>query len=155
RKFVFPGQAVFGESKAHTRMRGARPSVIFREGASFNEAEFALDAVFDWALFERAAAFNATHFCEIARFDQCVFSGTAWFHRAQFDGELWMGQGKFKGYTDFYRTAFKHQSSFYGIQSAGVFTLDSATFHAIPDFTQASFQGTPRIDNVAIPAMDF
>jgi hypothetical protein len=43
----------------------------------------------------------------------------------------------------------------YGVQSDGVFTLNSATFRATPDFTQASFQGTPRIDNASIPPIEF
>ncbi len=116
---------------------------------------FLLDAVFDWAHFEGSVGFAATHFRDIARFDQCVFSGTTWFHHALFDNDVWMGQVKFRGYTDFYKAKFDQQSSFYGIQSDGAFILNAVFFRTIPDFTQASFQGTPRIDSAIIPPMEF
>jgi hypothetical protein len=158
RGFIFPGQAIFGESKGYTpyTMRKApKPCVTFLDGARFDQAIFHLDAVFDWALFQGSVGFGSAHFCEIARFDQCVFAGTTWFHHAVFRSDLWMGQVKFKGYADFSDAIFKGPSSFYAAQSEGAFILNGASFEEIPDFTQARFQGTPRIDSKVIPPMPF
>jgi hypothetical protein len=156
--FIFPGHAIFGLSKTHTlyaRRADPKPTPLFPAGARFNHATFHLDAVFDWVLFEGAAGFDHAHFCDIARFNQCVFGGTTWFDHAVFEDDLWLGQVKFKAYTDFSDANFKGRTSFYAIQSEGAFLLHNATFRTVPDFTQARFQGTPRIDGNSIPLMNF
>lgn len=66
--FIFPGHAIFGESKRLTKDRTKRPSVVFCQGAEFKGAEFQLDAIFDWSQFERAAGFSNVRFLDIARF---------------------------------------------------------------------------------------
>jgi hypothetical protein len=153
--FIFPGYAIFGESKRLTKNRATRPSVIFKQGVEFGRARFHLDAIFDWSVFSRAAGFSDVIFFDIARFDQCVFEGTAWFHRTEFRGEVWMGQVKFRGYTDFNRAKFDQRCSFRGSESEGSFILDATEFKALPEFTQATFQGAPRIDDIRWPKIDF
>jgi len=155
REFLFPGQSIFGESKKYTKNRIARPSVVFRQGVEFGGSTFFWDAVFDWCHFERAAGFSNVTFCDVARFDQCLFSGTAWFRHINFKGDVWMGQVKFKGYTDFRASQFGGVVSFYGALSEGAFILDLVQFSEAPDFTQATFQGTPKLDRVQIPDIVF
>jgi hypothetical protein len=155
--FIFPGQAIFGESQKYslyTRRTSPKTPTTFLGGARFNSAIFHLDAVFDWAVFHTTAGFDHAHFYDIARFNQCVFEAITWFHHAIFEDDLWMGQVKFKAYTDFSEAQFR-RSSFYAIQSEGAFLLTDTFFHTVPDFTQARFQGIPRIDGNVIPSMKF
>jgi hypothetical protein len=156
--FIFPGQAFFGESRKYTRhsnKRPEKPSVIFHDGANFDNAKFHLDAVFDWAEFKASAVFRNVEFLDIVRFDQCIFEGTVWFVSAKFHSDAWMGQTKLKGYSDFTASGFSKQCSYSGMQSGGSFILNGATFQEMPDFTQSSFQGVPRIDSAVFPQLPF
>jgi hypothetical protein len=153
--FIFPGQALFGDSARYTRTAAIRNPTTFAAGARFTEAVFHMDAVFDWSEFNQAAGFRNAEFRGIARFDDCKFKGTAWFFGTRFFDDVWFGQCKFGGFTNFSKARFDGVTSFSAARSDGAFTLGEATFAKLPDLVQTSFRETPRLDNVSLPAAAF
>src|SRR5215469_9146797 len=144
RGFIFPGQALFGESASYRRPGGTRHSTIFNGNARFSEAVFHMDAVFDWAEFGQGAGFRDAQFRGVARFDECKFGDTAWFFRTVFLDDVWFGQCTFRGFLNLQSATFERIASFSGTKCEGAISLNEASFKRVADFTQTSFLEAPR-----------
>jgi hypothetical protein len=76
-----------------------------------------------------------------------MFMGRAAFENATFEGVARFGQASFHGATSFERARFLGPASFEAILSDRAFSLASADFRQVPDFIQAHFAESPRLDN--------
>lgn len=123
--------------------------------ATFTKAAFSGEAWFKEATFSGNAVFNEATFSGDVSFDKAKFSGGAWFNKATFSGDTWFEESGFGGYTQFNDARFEKVGGFRAIDSKSFFSLDGATFLAVPDFIQAHFAEAPRLDNTRIQPWRF
>ena len=158
-KATFKGEAGFGE-------------VTFEKYAGFGEATFEGDAIFREATFKGHTGFGEATFEGEAGFREATFEGEAGFREATFKGRAGFREATFKGHAGFeevtfegdamfwlstfehpaifYNAAFRADAGFQAVQGSSVFTMTDAEFLDVPDFQQATFVESPRLDNAQI-----
>lgn len=166
----FTGDAGFDGAKFsdNTWFDGAKFSgdaqfdwATFTGGAGFDEATFGGAVGFQWATFRAArfyrakftgnAGFSGATFRGNARFSGAKFTGTARFSGATFTGKVNFSQADFERQADFSYALFSTSANFEAILSKRAFSLADAEFTTeIPNFNQANFAESPRVDNVKI-----
>ena len=157
--FVFPDHAWFSEA---TFSGDARfNEAVFLGDAWFSEATFSGDARFNEAVFSDIVWFNKATFSDGAWFSEAAFSGDAMFNEttfsgdaifseATFSGDAWFLQAVFGGFALFADTRFEKVADFRAINGKSFFSLNGATFLAVPHFIQAHFAEAPRLDDSRI-----
>jgi|GEM_PF-6934008 len=155
------------ESEVHFR------EVQFGSKASFTKANFGDEVDFRFAKFESEVHFRKVQFSRNVNFTKVYFKDQVYFLESQFKGEtnFWLAQ--FDGEVDFRRTKFeevavfrevdfkrhvdfalaKFESTvdFEAILVKRAFSLAGVKFNSnIPNFTQANFSESPRLDNVKV-----
>ena len=148
--FVFPGVALFGDNTLVVDNRSPFRSTIFHEEVRFRFTVFCLDAIFDCVTFLEKSRFSSAVFRGDASFGEALFEKSASFYNAKFEKEVWFGQTRFLSYSTFAKARFRSSPAFPGITSRSSFDLTYAAFEVLPDFTQANFSETPRLDSLIL-----
>ena len=145
---TFTGEAWFGGATftAPARFREA----TFTDNVWFDGSIFRDYAWFEGATFAGEAGFVGATFTGSARFDGATFTGKARFGKATFTGEALFLQAIFGGYAAFENAKFERSANFRAFEAKRMFSLDGATFLAVPDFIQAHFAEAPRLDDSRI-----
>lgn len=149
-------------------------NTTFQNEADFHDTVFNDDALFNGTKFISQVEFENATIKGNAKFNNTEFNGDVWFNstkvigKAQFDGANFKGFTSFDNVvfcgdtvfsttdwndtTTFENTSFFAASNFTAIHSKRAFNLDNTIFHTqIPQFTQAHFSESPRLDNLKLP----
>lgn len=143
-KSKFEGSAEFSSAQFHREARFRRSE--FSSTADFDSVKFRATAAFSNSKFDAIAHFSNSTFEGQAEFNYVSFASTARFSRASFHNTADFDLAVFKGYTDFGRSAFSRSATFIAIKGESYFTLEDAAFTDVPDFQQAHFAESPRLD---------
>ncbi|MBO6549041.1 MAG: pentapeptide repeat-containing protein [Rhizobiales bacterium] len=168
---IFIGSAYFNEAKfiSNVSFRG----VIFEHGMQFSKVRFKGVSIFkkavteDNAFFGNARFFKSADFSEIvfkrraffgdvvfkskAIFHKSVFLGDAYFHKICVSGNAHFSNADFEKNLYFAHSQFKSSTNFEAILVKRSFNLEKANFiFNIPDFSQANFAESPRLDNIQL-----
>ncbi|MGI9421917.1 MAG: pentapeptide repeat-containing protein [Hyphomicrobiaceae bacterium] len=156
---LFEGNSSFSGAKfkAHASFRHAK----FKKDAAFNRAKYVGDVDFDFARFFDRAEFYRADFQDLASFINVRIAGAAVFTSAEFQGGAGFAgaifhravrfvTATFAGMTVFERASFNDIAQFVAIKSDRAFSLQAAEFHHVPDFNQADFAESPRLDDCHI-----
>ncbi len=130
-------------------------SSTFRGEANFMGATFANDAYFNGTFFESGAYFNSAQFqCE-AQFNSSTINGTATFRNASFMSDASFAHATCNSCVDFSQASFHSACSFTALHSVRAINLAGASFTSqVPQFTQAHFTESPRLDHLHLPMVD-
>lgn len=134
----------------------------FEKSVCFNDARFESIANFSETKFYDSSEFNDVEFSEFVNCYGAIFKGTSDFSVAKFNsnvdfwGARFIGASiftevDFKSRINFNNTKFENRADFEAIQSKRAFNLAAAKFTSnIPNFTQANFTESPRLDHVTV-----
>ena len=174
--FLFPGEALFVGTvfSNETWFEGAKfhgdawfgesafgGSCSFGEHGEHGVTEFFRDAWFGGAKFGSEGfkveytVFNNVRFHGPARFRPTLFNKVVWFEDAEFRALAWFPQSNFRDYTSFAGTRFRGDAVFGAMRSERSFDMAGTTFDHLPDFVEAHFTESPRLDNARFPRVGF
>lgn len=145
----------------------------FKEISIFNDAKFYKNTKFLETKFLKDTDFLNCRFYEEANFFKCEFVGegnfkeniihgfcdfgqskfirTSDFSNAKFEGPVCFQKVNFESHSDFSLSRFLDVTDFEAIQAKRGFNLAEAEFTSnIPNFTQANFTESPRLDHIEI-----
>ena len=123
----------------------------FQGVAYFTSAEFHGVAYFRSAEFHGVADFRSAEFHGETDFTSAEFHGVAYFTSAKFQGVAYFGLVDFERHANFSKAKFEKQTDFEAILVKRAFSLADAEFTTdIPNFTQANFAESPRLDNIKV-----
>lgn len=146
-------------------------NVDFNKQAYFENAKFFKEIIFDEFKFDKFVFLNEVKFFDDVNFSNGIFNDFVDFANVVFEGSSHFGETKFNrstnftksrfhkkvffnlaefnGYTTFEDVKFKSNTSFLAIKSTSHFSLENCEFNNdIPNFIQASFTESPRLDNI-------
>lgn len=141
----FSGNVQFGGAKFNSRATFREST--FNGNALFGSAKFSDEVSFSDAKFGIYTSFRGSIFIGNAWFDNAIFSNEVYFENASFSGNARFTRTLFEGFTSFNETSFENRSSFIAIKGQSYFSFKDATFHLVPDFTQAHFIEAPQFDD--------
>lgn len=144
----FDGNANF--SNVHFLQSADFGSATLGGGISFYGAEFFGNAGFVSTSFDGFAWFHQTKFRKLVSFVDSRFKEGADFNASSFLGAAGFRHAAFEGPATFEETNFKNSVDFYAIQSRSAFSLAGTRFARVPDFIQADFRTSPRLDNIIV-----
>ncbi len=149
-KVRFAGAAHFDQTQfsGETDFKSAQ----FCGDASFSKAQFSGNVDFGNARFAQNVSFVGAEFARHAVFTQAGFDSDAFFSNARFRDTANFRLAAFPGFATFEGAHFQAPSNFNAILCGRAFDLNSAAFDHVPDFIQAHFQETPRLDNLSVRA---
>ena len=136
--------------------------VAFKEGVNFADASFKKKVNFSSAVFKNEADFSSskfegdaeffdTEFHWSAQFHNSIFQQDANFHLSRFFNWANFRQVDFERHANFSEAEFKYRPDFQAILSKRAFSLRNTIFNSnIPNFTQANFAESPRLDHIEI-----
>ncbi|GAA6213218.1 hypothetical protein NBRC116602_29590 [Hyphomicrobiales bacterium 4NK60-0047b] len=148
-------------------------NVAFNKQAHFENAKFFKEIIFDEFKFDKFVFLNEVKFFDDVKFSNGIFNDFVDFADVIFEGSSNFGETKFNrnsnftkskfhkevlfnlaefnGYTAFEDVNFKSNASFLAIKSTSHFSLESCKFNSgIPNFLQANFAESPRLDNIEL-----
>lgn len=119
---------------------------VFVGDATFTDCEFNSFAIFDDAKFEGNALFNNSRFCKRASFWRTEFEDVSGFRDVQFKtDEVLFESAVFHNSAWFVGARFNSKASlFHGTQFRGPVDFSRSSFHAAPEFTEASAKPSRR-----------
>jgi uncharacterized protein YjbI with pentapeptide repeats len=149
RSAKFRGGANFGSAEFHGEAYFI--SAEFHWDADFGSAEFHGGANFISAEFQGEAYFISAKFRGGANFGSAEFHWDADFRSAKFRGEANFGLVDFERHANFSKTKFNKAANFEAILVKRAFSLADAEFKSrIPNYTQANFAESPRLDHIEV-----
>lgn len=136
--------------------------VTFKEGVNFTDASFKKKVNFSSTVFKNEADFSSSKFEGGAEFFDTEFHWSAQFHNSIFQQDAnfylssffhWVNfrQVDFERHAIFSEAKFKYSADFQAISSKRAFSLRDTIFTSnIPNFIQANFAESPRLDHIEI-----
>lgn len=135
---------------------------VFKEGVNFTDVSFKKKVDYSSVSFEDQVIFSSfnvkgeanffdTKFESWAQFHNAVFEKDANFYQSVFENQANFRQVDFKKHANFTEVVFNYSADFQAILSKRAFSLRDAKFASvIPNFTQANFAESPRLDNIQL-----
>jgi len=162
--FIFPGSCDFFGTRFFVPVYFSR--ALFYGSGGFRRSYFFDPVDFDNAKFKSHAWFSRTKFCEQANFSSAEFMGLARFAGAYFQDiavflntkfhNAWFLSVIFTGRAEFNGSVFYSDADFIACQSGRAFLLSRVAFvEQPPNFTQATFNQAPDLDDVKFPLPSF
>ncbi len=153
-------------------------NINFSDNACFNETSFKEEAFFYKTLFSENvwckkatfhnktsfykikvsgnARFKNTIFLELVSFDGASFEGTANYENVHFNKNASFVETTFGGPVSLLGTHFLSEAFFFGVNTERGFDTASANFkNNVPNFIQANFKKSPRLDHIKVPIIGF
>lgn len=136
--------------------------ITFKDGVNFTDASFKKKVNFSSAVFKNEADFSSSKFEGDAEFFDTEFHWSAQFHNSIFQKDAnfylssffhWVNfrQVDFERHANFSEAKFKCSADFQAILSKRAFSLRDTIFTSnIPNFIQANFAESPRLDHVKV-----
>jgi hypothetical protein len=135
----------------------------FQGYADFRFVTFKRSAYFDSATFKGNAIFQSTTFQGNANFQSAAIGGRALFGGQTFANDVSFNSAKFGPLSradfslatfeqalQFDHAVFEGEADFNAVWGKRTFSMARAHFKGVPDFIQAHFEETPRLDNVVV-----
>lgn len=145
----FKGISVFNDAKFYknTKFRETK----YLKDTDFTNCHFYEDVEFFKCEFHGEGNFQYNTFGGYCDYGQSKFIGTSDFSNANFEGPVCFQKVDFESHSDFSISSFSDVTDFEAILVKRAFSLADAEFtSSIPNFTQANFAESPRLDNVQI-----
>ncbi len=145
----FYGRTVFSSAKFISSANFS--SAEFKGVADFSSAKFKGAANFSSAEFKAVAGFISAEFKDGAEFSLVTFHNRSSFSKTTFAKTLNLIEATFGGYAQFSQAKFYDEAHLPAIHAERAFDLSGATFfNHIPNYTQAHFLESPRLDNITV-----
>lgn len=126
-------------------------TTVFKKRASFAKSQFKSVAAFNFVEFKKNADFFDVKFLDEVNFLSSKFYGEAYFINSKFMEKAYFSFVDFKSGVLLGGAIFKDASHFEAILAKRAFSLAGVEFTSnIPNFTQANFAESPRLDNIEV-----
>ncbi len=146
---TFEGKTTFVCTKFHQQT--SFETCIFNEDVEFVDTNFLDHVTFEHANFYKLCKFHRCLFSPHidANFCNTIFHYNAWFGDCEFHGNAIFARLQSKLNLVFRDTTFHRSANFDAIKAEYTFSLEKVTFTKdIPNFIQAHFEESPRLDDV-------
>lgn len=123
----------------------------FNKDVIFSNAIFIKESYFRYATFNKYSNYDGAKFIYGSSFEYSLFSDKISFINASFRKRVNFSSTNFKNQAVFDYTTFHSEILFTAIRCNGSFSLNKSKFLSeIPNFNQAHFVESPRLDNLQI-----